>query len=312
MTAFGNEHVIKLVQQPIPKPGNNEVLIAVAAAALNPIDAATLQGVAIGNIYRELVPHFPRTLGWDMAGTIIECGAQVKHWQPGDKVIAMVHNLAAEYGVQATHIVIPEALLATWPKGISATKAASLPLPGLTAYQAINALRLKPGETVLINGALGAVGSIAAQLAIAAGCNVVGVLHAKQNDTARTIGITTLIERGSDIEQAVRQRGIAIDAALDVVGGRVAAQTIAAVRDNGRYVTLIPHLAEGLPTPQRGIVQQNVLIVPDAVQLQQLSDMVDNGSLRLNPVQEWVFTDIRAAYRHLLNGTSHKQVLVMS
>ncbi len=302
---------IRLMEGVLPRPRSHEVLVKIAAAALNPIDIATATGLANeGKIYPNLLATFPLSLGWDMAGTIVAAGSGVKEWKVGDKVIAMVHQIASGFGVQGSHAVVPAELLASWPSTISAPLIATLPLPGLTAYQAIQALRLKPDETVLINGPLGAVGSIAAQLAVLAGVRVVGVVRSQEQEVAAKLGITIYIERGTDITDAARQLNLPIDAALDVVGGQVATQTLSAVRDNGRYVTLIPHIGSGLPTPERGIIQQNVLIVPDAVQLSRLAKLVETGKLTLHQPLTLPLQNAQQAYDVMARKRSHKKIVL--
>ncbi len=303
---------VRIMKKMMPRPRANEVLVKVDAAAINPIDIATATGLAHGGkIYPDLPASFPMSLGWDIAGTILEIGQGVKNWKTGDRVIAMVHQIASGFGVQGSHVVMPAELLAPWPSNIPAATIATLPLAGLTAYQAIQALRPKNGETVLINGPLGAVGSIATQLAVQAGARVVGVVRQDEQESAAALGITAYIERGTDIAKAVKNLKLSIDAALDVVGGGVAVQTLSAVRDNGRYVTLIPHTGTGLPMPVRGIVQQNVLIVPDALQLRQLVKLIELGKLKLSQPITLPLQNAQHAYDQMMNKQSHKKIVLI-
>ncbi len=308
---FAQTPQVRVMERSIPHPGPFEAVVEIAAAALNPIDIATTAGLANGGkIYPDLTATFPMSLGWDMAGTIVSVGGKVKEWKAGDRVIAMVHQIASGFGVQGSHAAVPAELLAPWPSSIPATKAAALPLPGLTAYQAIQALRLKPDETLLINGPLGSVGNIAVQLAALAGVRIVGVVRAAEQTMAARLGIATCIERGTDIAEAARRLHLSIDAALDVVGGQVAAQTLSAVRDFGRYVTLIPHIGPGLPTPQRGIIQQNVLIVPDADQLSRLVQLVETGKLMLAKPLTLHLQEAQKAYDLMARKQSHKKIVL--
>ena len=305
---------IRIMEGPVPHPSPQDVLVEIAAAALNPIDIATATGLANGGkIYPNLSATFPLSLGWDMAGTIVEVGSKVMNWRVGDKVVAMVHQIASGFGVQASHVVVPAELLASWPPTIPATHIAALPLAGLTAYQAIQALRLKPNETVLINGPLGAVGSIATQLATLAEAKVVGIVRSSEFEIAANLGITVCIGRGKNIAKAAQQLNLSIDAALDVVGGDTALQTLSAVRNNGRYVTLIPHIGLGLPTPQRGIVQQNVLIVPDAVQLGELIGLAETGKLKfINEPTIISLQNAQHAYDLMTRRRSHKKIILVN
>jgi NADPH2:quinone reductase len=279
---FGPPEVLHTATIALPPVGPRQVRLRVLAAAVNPVDLGTRAGAIIqGAVYPTLTARFPMIPGWDAAGVIEEIGSAVQNWKVGDQVIVMIHQPATQSGTYAEQIVVDAELLAPWPGNCEPAVAASLPLAGLTALQAITALRLSPGENVFINGPLGAVGSLAAQLAVHAGAHVVGAVRPTERELARALGIERTVDRGSDLATTVRQViGGPVDAALDVVGGAVATATLATVRDGGRYASVIPRLESGGPAaPIRSIIPQVVYIVPDPQGLRRLSMLLAEGAL---------------------------------
>lgn len=154
--AFGAADVLRLRELPLAGLEAGQVLLRGLAAGVNPIDIGTRAGLVIP---RERA-RFPMVLGWDVAGEIVRVGASVADWRVGDRAIAMVRQIAAPMGTHAEHVVIDASLLARWPESVPAPLAGALPLAGLTARSALDVLALAPGQVLLINGVLGAVGSI--------------------------------------------------------------------------------------------------------------------------------------------------------
>lgn len=281
---FGSPDVLHSTTISLPPVGPTQVRLRILAAAINPVDLGTRAGNIIqGAGYPTLQARFPMILGWDAAGIIEEIGSSVHNWKAGDRVIIMIHQVATQSGTYAEHIIVDAEQLAPWPGTLEPAIAASLPLAGLTALQAINALKLTPGQTVFINGPLGAVGSLAAQLAIHKGARVVGAVRPEERELAHSLGLTWTVDRAGDIVTQTREvTGGPVDAALDVVGGPSATATLATVRDAGRYVTVIPKLESGGPsTPVRYIIPQVIYIVPDPQGLRELSELLARGILSI-------------------------------
>lgn len=297
---FGAADMLHITTIPLPPVGPSQVRLRVLAAAINPVDLGTREGQIIqGAVYPTLAASFPMVLGWDAAGIVEEVGSDVRSWKSGDRVITMIHQAATQSGTYAEQIVVEAEQLAPWPGNHEPAVAAALPLAGLTALQAINALRLSPGEKVFINGPLGAVGSLAAQLAIHRGARVVGAVRPAERDLAHELGLEWTVERGDDLAAQVREAtGGPVDAAFDVVGGSVAAATLDAVRNGGRYVTVIPRLESGGPgVPVRSIIPQVVYIVPDPHGLRELSALLAQGVLSIRVGATFSFDQAAEAHR---------------
>ena len=280
---FGSADVLHTALVPLPPVGPTQVRLRVLAAAVNPVDIGTRAGGIIqGTVYPALAARFPMVLGWDAAGVIEEVGSEVRGWATGDQVVIMVHQVATQWGTYAEQMVVSAEQLAPYPGTVDPPVAAALPLAGLTALKAINALSLSAGEKVFINGPLGAVGRLAVQLARQRGARVVGMVRSTEREQAQALGIEWLIERDSDIATQIQAiTGGPVDAAVDVVGGTVATATLDAVRDGGRYATVIPRLEPGPGTPVRCIIPQMIWITPNPAGLHDLSALLAKGILSI-------------------------------
>ncbi len=280
---FGSADVLHPALVPLSPVGPTQVRLRILAAAVNPVDVGTRAGHIIqGAVYPTLAARFPMVLGWDAAGVIEEVGVNVRDWRAGDRVITMVHQVATQSGTYAEQIVVSAEQLAPYPETLDPASAAALPLAGLTALKAINALKLAPGEKIFINGPLGAVGRLAARLAIHRGARVVGAVRSTEREEAQALGIEWLVERESDFATQVRAIvGESVDAAFDVVGGAVSSATLDAVRDGGRYATVIPRLEPGPGNPVRNIIPQTIWVTPDPAGLRELSALLAKGILSI-------------------------------
>jgi NADPH:quinone reductase-like Zn-dependent oxidoreductase len=168
---YGGPEVLEFVEVPDPKLAQNGVLIRVKAAALNPADHMLQAG--LGESIMDA--WFPVVPGWDVAGVVERVGAGVTEFAEGDEVIGFVREEILRHGTYAEKASVPASSLVRKPRNANWAQAAGLPLAGLTAYQSIvHALKLTKGETILIHGASGGVGSLAAQIAVQQGARVVG------------------------------------------------------------------------------------------------------------------------------------------
>ena len=167
---FGASEVLRYedVDRPVPAP--EQVLVQVEATSFNPVD----DHIRAGHLAEMIPIALPYVPGIDLAGTVVELGADVTSWAVGDRVVAMLPLDSA--GGAAEFALVPVESLATAPQTIELVDAAALPLTGLAAWQlAFELAELKPGQTVLVNGAAGAVGSLLVQLAVDAGAQVTAV-----------------------------------------------------------------------------------------------------------------------------------------
>ncbi len=300
---------LQMQELPIPVPGPGQVRIRIAAAAVNPADLGMVEGR-----YRWREPvRFPLVPGWELAGTVDAVGEGVTNFHAGDQVITPTVHPLTQAGSYAEYVVLPEKYPVPVPSGIEMTEASSLPLGGLAALQAVEKLALDPGQTLLINGPLGSVGSFAVQLAAQRGITVLAVAHARDAELARTLGARIILARAGDLATQARQAlGKGVDAALDVVGAATATNAFAAVREGGRYVTIVPEwwIPGGPSTPERGITPQLSLINPDAGQLAELVRLLSTGQLKIRVAEVLRLEQASTAHRLLAAGGLRGKVIL--
>ncbi|MEV6979534.1 NADP-dependent oxidoreductase, partial [Kitasatospora sp. NPDC093806] len=200
---FGGPEALELIEVPVPEPGPGQVRIRVEAAAVNPVDAVTRAGVLTGAGL--LAPRESVGLGWDAAGTVDRVGPGVTGFAAGDRVIGLRDRLDVPLGAYAEHLVLDAAALAPAPAGVPLDRAATLPLNGLTALQALDLLGLPAGSTLLVTGAAGGVGDLAVQLAVLRGLKVVAVAGPEDAARAEKSGATWFVPRdAADLAAEVR------------------------------------------------------------------------------------------------------------
>lgn len=171
---FGDAHVIRLDDAPLPVPGPSEVLVQVAATSFNPTEGWLRRGVV------PVPVTLPFALGWDVAGTVVESGERVVGFLDG--------------GAAAEFVVAPRERLVAAPRSVPLSHAAALPLAGLTAWQAVAQARLRPGERVLVNGAGGGIGGFVVQLAKRAGAHVIATASPRSAAVVKALGADEVVD----------------------------------------------------------------------------------------------------------------------
>jgi NADPH:quinone reductase-like Zn-dependent oxidoreductase len=264
---------------PAPTPGDDEVLVRVRASSVNPVDAAIAAGMLQG-----MVEHvFPVVLGRDYAGTVERVGARAGRFSAGDDVYGFLPhaNPTVHDGTWTELVVVPEeTFVARRPVAVDLAEAGAAPLAGITAMLAVDALGLSRGDTVLIVGATGGVGSIAVQLAAGAGATIIAPALPEDADYLRGLGVSELLDRGEDTAAAVRKRHPdGVDALLDLVSYAPDGfdAHAAALTPEGRGASPLSAAGDG---PGR----TNVMAVPSVENLERLAGMLDDGGLRV-PIQ---------------------------
>jgi NADPH:quinone reductase-like Zn-dependent oxidoreductase len=272
---YGDSDVLQYEDAPRPVPGRGQVVVEVAATAFNPVDAG-IRGGYLAEVYAVEFPHIP---GVDVAGTISELGEDVHGWSVGDPVVAFL-PLDAD-GAAAQYALIPAEALAAAPATVPLDEAAALPEPALTAWQALfEVAGLTAGQSILINGATGAVGGFAVQLAAQAGATVTATARERDADRLRALGAHDIVGYLDLDRPPVAVDGAPFDVVLNLIG-TTDAQTdalIGLVADGGVHVGT---MASGPQDPPRGIRSQRVFVRSDAAQLAELVARVDAGRLRI-------------------------------
>lgn len=284
-------HVV-VGQLPRPEPGEGEVLIRMKAAGVNPVDAFVARGAVKG-----VIPHhFPLIPGWDVAGVVEACGHAARRFQPGDKVFAYARRPELRHGSFAEFICLPEAYLAAQPESFSHEQAGAFPLVGLTAYQALfEAGQLQRGQTVLIVGASGGVGSVAIQLAREAGAHIIAVASEKNHAYMKKLGANATIDyKRDDVKQAVSDASNGrLDLLFDCSRGNVPARTHDLLKEGGHFVSI----TNSNPERRRDIKFNYVFVDPNAAQLKKLQRRIDEGKLHIEVSKTYPLEQTAAALR---------------
>jgi NADPH2:quinone reductase len=281
---------------PAPTPGAGEVLVRVQASSVNPVDIAIAAGML-----KDMVPHdFPVTLGRDFAGIIEQVSGGVTGVSAGDEVFGFVPATGptVHAGSWAELIVVPESGLIHKPEGVDLATAGAAPLAAATAILSIDALDLSQGDTVLIAGATGGVGSVAVQLAAAAGATVLAPALPEDEGYLRGLGVSEVLPRDADVVGAVLERHPeGVDAIIDLVN--FAPGTYDAALKNGGRVSS-PTNAAG-----EGPGRTNVMSAPTPEILGRIAEHLADGTVKVTIQQTYALSEAPEALQAL--GSSHTQ-----
>ncbi|OBJ66770.1 NADP-dependent oxidoreductase [Mycobacterium asiaticum] len=273
---YGSSEVLEYTEIQRPTPSAGQVLVKVAGTSFNPVDAG-IRGGYLSEVYTISFPHIP---GIDFAGTIAELGDGVTGWSVGDAVVALL-PLDAD-GAAAEYVLAPAEALAAAPRSVSLADSAALPTVGLTAWQALFELaELKVGQQILINGAGGAVGGYAVQLAKQAGAVVTATASARSADRLRDYGADRVIEHIDYSRTPIAIAGQPFDVVLNLVStsAEETAALVGVVADGGIHVGT---MASGTEDSVRAVRAQRVFVRSDAGQLAELVRRVDAGQLHID------------------------------
>jgi len=295
---FGGPEVLGLEQVDLPKMSQNSVLVRMRAAALNPADHQLQEG--LGEDAMDTI--FPVIPGWDVAGVVERVGPGVWELAPGDEVIGYVRSDVLHAGSYAEFVAADVGAFVRRPRGMSWEAAAGLPLAGLTAYQAVDrALAVRAGETLLIHGAAGGVGSLAAQIAAARGARVLGTASPANHDYLRTIGAEPL-EYGDGLLDEVRFRAPdGVDAVLDTAarGGLDIIPRVGTAEVRVATITGLHPLA------------RPVFARLDRAHLESLVDLAEAGRLGVRVAATYPLEQAADAQRALRSGHSPGKIVIV-
>lgn len=305
VTEFGGPEVLEVVQLPDPEAGPGEVVVRVHAAAVNPTDTYTRNGARAAMLQASPPPYVP---GMDAAGVLAEIGEGVTtDLVVGESVMAVVVPTGS-HGAYSELIAVPVESVARAPAGASHAEACTLPMNGLTARLALDLLDLRPGQTLAVTGAAGAVGGYAIQLGKAEGLRVLADAAPADVELVSDLGADVVVDRGDDV--AVRFRAAAsegVDGLVDA--GVLDDKVLPALRDGGRIATV-----RGYSGPaERGISFHPVWVREysrEQAKLDQLRQLAEDGVLSLRVARTLPAAQAGEAHRLLeAGGTRGRLVL---
>ena len=306
---LGGPEVLEVSDLPEPKPGPGEVRIRVAAATVNPTDISFRSGRQLSTAQlAEMGVRPPYVPGMEFAGVVDAVGEGAR-WRQGERVMAIVNPRRPGGGAQAELVVVPSASVARVPEGTSLEAAATLPMNGLTVRLALDRLGLRPGQTLAVTGAAGAVGGYAVELGVSEGLRVIAVARAQDEEQVKRFGAETFIPAGDGAIRAV------YDAAPGGVDGLIDAAVLdgaalPAIRDGGKLATV-----RGFAGPsERGITIEPVRVlsyVENHDALDRLGRLVAEGRLTLRVAETFPPERAADAQSKLSAGGTRGRLLIV-
>ncbi|MCL4557730.1 MAG: zinc-dependent alcohol dehydrogenase family protein [Deltaproteobacteria bacterium] len=298
ITAFGGPEVFEERDIPKPEPGIGQVLVKVHATSVNPIDYMVRRAGAWAGI------RPPAVIGYDVSGVVEAVGSGVRSFKPGNEVY-YTSEISAQ-GTYAEYHVAEEKIVAHKPSNLTHIEAASVPLAGSTAFEALVARAdLRMGESVLIHAGAGGVGSIAIQLARALGASVFATCGVYNMELVKHLGADRVIDyRENDFADVVlRETGMSgVDVVLDTVGGETLSKSVKAAKRFGRIVSIAASKSDLSAAQGKNITIHFMSMQRDRLKLDALRALIERG--RVRPVIDSVMPlkDVALAHRRLEKG----------
>jgi NADPH:quinone reductase-like Zn-dependent oxidoreductase len=296
---YGAPEMLKYEDAPRPEPKENEVLVRVIACGVNPADPL----VVSGRLAKEFGTHLPLIPGYDVAGVVEKIGAKVTKLKTGDAV----YGYALFGGGWAEYAVLAENEAAIKPTSLSFVDAAAVPLAALTAWQAlVDVAKLSAGQTVLIHGGSGGVGSFAIQIAKARGARVIATASTANQDLLKELGADVAIDyTKTKFEEVAKD----VDVVLDSVGRDTLARTYAIVKKGGIIATLVSRPDQG-ELDKHGIRGASIWGKPDALELAEITKLIEEKKIKPVVSQVMPLSDaIKASEQAATHHTRGKIVL---
>jgi NADPH:quinone reductase-like Zn-dependent oxidoreductase len=296
---FGGIDVLRVDEVERPTPGPGQVLVLVKAAGINPSEAAIRTG-ALAQIFPST---FPSGQGRDLAGVVEEVGAQVADFSPGDEVIGFSNSR----GSQAEMVVIEAADLTLKPEKVSWEVAGSLYVVGVTAWGAVQSVELRPGETVVVSGAAGGVGSVAVQLARRTEATVIGLASEDNHEWLEGRGVIPIAygDGVADRIRAAAPRGV--DAFIDTYGDGYVELALTL----GVAPERIDTIADYASAARYGVkTDGGTAAGPGAEVLAELAALIADGRLEVPIANVYPLAQVREAYTELERRHTHGKIVL--
>jgi NADPH:quinone reductase-like Zn-dependent oxidoreductase len=297
---YGGPEVLKFEDVPRPEPTDNQLLVRVIAAGVNPVD-----GMIRSGMFAKERRAFPIILGGDIAGVVEKVGSKITKLKTGDPVFAYVS--LDNSGGYAQYALVTEREATPKPKSLTYVEAAAVPIVAMTAWQAlIDTANLKSGQTVLIHGGSGGVGSFAIQIAKARGAKVIA--------TASTANQSLLKELGADVaidytKQKFEDIAKDVDVVLDSIGRDTLARSYDVVKKGGIIVSIVarPDPAE---LEEHGIRGAALSVEPNSQELAEIGKLIDDKKIKVIVSQTFALSDAAKAQEQVATGHTRGKIVL--
>lgn len=296
---YGGIDVLRLEDVPLPEPAEGQVLLRVRAAGINPGEAA----IRTGALHDLFPAAFPSGQGSDLAGVVAKLGPGVEGWAPGDEVFGWTDNRASH----AEFVLVEAGNLTAKPAELSWEAAGSLFVAGSTAWAAVRAVSLKPGDTVAVSGAAGGVGSLAVQLAKRTGAEVIGIAGPGNHDWLAGHGVRP-VGYGDGLAERLREAAPRIDAFIDTFGS---GYVKLAVEELGVDARRVDTIADFAAIGKYGVKSDGNAAGASAAVLAELADLIVRGELEFPIAATYPLDEVRAAYARLEERHTHGKIVLL-
>jgi len=298
---YGGPEVLKYEDVPRPEPKEDQILIRVIAAGVNPVDGMIRSGMFAKDGNRA----FPIILGGDVAGVVEKVGSKITKFKAGDPVFAYIS--LDDSGGYAQYALVTEREAALKPKSLSYVEAAAVPIVALTAWQAlIDTARLSEGQTVLIHGGSGGVGTFAIQIAKARGAKVIATASTAKQDLLKELGADVAIDY---TKQKFEEIAKDVDVVLDSVGKDTLAHSYGVVKKGGFIVTLVARIDQA-ELDNHGIRGASLSVEPNSDELAEIGKLIDEKKIKVVVSQTFPLSEARKAQEQAATGHTRGKIVL--
>jgi NADPH:quinone reductase-like Zn-dependent oxidoreductase len=298
---YGGQEVLKYEDVARPEPKDDELLIRVIAAGVNPVDGMIRSGM----FDKEGTRAFPIILGGDVAGVVERVGSKITKFKAGDAVFAYVS--LDNSGGYAQCALVKEREAALKPKSLTYVEAAAVPIVAMTAWQAlVDTAKLSAGQTVLIHGGSGGVGSFAIQIAKARGAKVIATASTANQDFLKQLGADVAVDYTKQKFEDVAKD---VDVVLDPIGRDTLARSYGVVKKGGIIVSLVarPNQSE---LAKQGIRGTALSVEPDSEQLAEIGKLIDDKKIKVIVSQTFALSEAMKAQEQVATGHTRGKIVL--
>ncbi len=298
---YGGPEVLKYEDVPRPEPKEDQILVRVIAAGVNPVDEAG-RSERSAKFFGITLPFIP---GYDIAGIVEKTGGKITKFKTGDSVYAYLS--LTKGGGYAEYAAASEAEAAAKPKSISFVEAAGVPVVALTAWQAlIDTAKLSAGQTVLIHGGSGGVGTFAIQIAKARGAKVIATASTANQDFLKQLGADLAIDYTKTKFEDVAKN---VDVVLDSVGKDTLARSYGVVKKGGFIVTLVARIDQA-ELDKHGIRGASLGVEPDYNELTEIGKLIDEKKIKVIVSQTFPLSEAIKAQEQIASGHTRGKIVL--
>ncbi|GAB2714888.1 NADP-dependent oxidoreductase [Kitasatospora kifunensis] len=295
---YGGIEVLRVVEVALPEPAEGQVLVKVKAAGINPGEAK----IRTGSLHDRWPATFPSGQGSDLAGTVTKVGPGVEEFGVGDEVLGFTDLRAshAEYVLTEARELTPK------PANLPWQVAGSLFVAGTTAYAAVRSVSLQPGDTVVVSGAAGGVGSLVVQLAKRAGAEVIGIAGPANHDWLAAHGVKP-VAYGEGLARQLRESAGRIDAFIDTYGEGYVKLAVELGVELARIDTIIDFAA----AQEYGVKTEGSMQASSAAVVAELAALAAEGALEVPIAAQFPLEEVRAAFEQLEQGHTRGKIVLL-